>query len=71
MQNTRNTLKAGDRVTAIGFVGTVDEIKEQTVILKSVDGTRFEVLKQAITDVAPATQEVKEKEPVLEEVTSK
>lgn len=71
MQSTRESLKPGDRVTAIGIVGEVAEIKEQTAILKMVDGSKIEVLKQAITDVVSQSQESDVKqEPELKEVTS-
>lgn len=54
LDQKRSDMKKGDRVTAIGIVGTVSEIKEQTVILKMVDGSKIEVLKAAISDVMPA-----------------
>ena len=47
-------MKKGDRVTAMGLVGTVDKIEEKTVILKSVDGSKFEVVKAAISEVQPS-----------------
>lgn len=54
----RSSLKKGDRVTAMGIIGKVDKIQEQTVILKMVDGAKIEMLKAAITDVqASATEE--------------
>lgn len=51
MEAQRSTMKVGDRVVAMNIVGTLDEVKEQTVILKMVDGSKIEVIKQAITDV--------------------
>ena len=57
MDEVRSSIKKGDRVTAMGIVGTVSAIKEQTVILKMVDGAKIEVLKGAITDVSPGTPE--------------
>jgi preprotein translocase subunit YajC len=53
----RGALKKGDRVTAMGIVGRVDKIQEQTIILKMVDGAKIEVLKAAITDVQPSSEE--------------
>jgi len=50
-EQMRNALKKGDRVTAMGIVGKVDKIQDQTVILKMVDGAKIEVLKAAITEV--------------------
>ena len=58
----RNSLKKGDRVTAMGIVGRVDRIQEHTVILKMVDGAKIEVLKAAITDVQASTEEEARKE---------
>src|ERR1700675_5030385 len=50
MEKQRSKLKKGDRVTAMGIVGTVLTIKENTVILRMVDGAKIEFLKAAITD---------------------
>ncbi len=47
----RNALKKGDRVTAMGILGRIDQIHDHTVVLKMVDGSKIEVLKAAITDV--------------------
>lgn len=57
LEQQRESLKKGDRVTAVGIVGEVDQIKEHTVILKMVDGTKIEVLKAAISDVMPEEEE--------------
>jgi len=51
MEDQRNSLKKGDRVTAMGIIGTIDKIDEQTVILRMVDGSKIEVIKAAITEV--------------------
>jgi preprotein translocase subunit YajC len=53
----RSQLKKGDRVTAIGIVGTVNKVNEQTVILNMVDGSKIEVLKAAITEVNSGPEE--------------
>lgn len=53
----RNSLKNGDKVTAMGIVGTVYKIQDQTIILTMVDGSKVEFLKGAITDVIPGTIE--------------
>ena len=50
-QQMRESMKKGDRVTAMGIIGKVDKIQEQTVILKMVDGAKIEFLKAAITNV--------------------
>jgi len=59
LEQQRESLKKGDRVTAMGIVGIVDKIEEHTVILKMVDGNRIEVVAAAITDVS-SPQENKE-----------
>ena len=51
MQEIRNNMKKGDRVTAMGIVGTLETVKEKTVILKMFDGSKIEFLKMAISDV--------------------
>lgn len=58
MDKKRSGLKKGDRVTAMGIIGTVVKIQDTSIILKMVDGsTKIEVLKAAITDVVPGTEE--------------
>ncbi len=56
-ESMRGAMKKGDRVTAMGIVGTIDRIKEQTVILKLVEGAKIEVLKAAITEVHASSEE--------------
>ncbi len=56
-EELRTSLKKGDKVTAMGIVGTVFKVQDQTVILRMVDGAKIEVLKGAITDVQPGTAE--------------
>ena len=51
MEAQRSSMKIGDRVVAMNIVGTLDQINEQTVVLKMIDGSKVEVLKIAITDV--------------------
>lgn len=53
----RSSLKKGDKVTAMGIIGHVVKIQDQTVILKMYDGSKIEVLKGAVTDVLPGTEE--------------
>lgn len=57
METQRNTMKKGDRVTAMGIVGTVVRVQEQTVIVKMVDGSKIEFLKMAISEVFPGNDE--------------
>ena len=51
LKEQRDSLKKGDKVTAIGIIGTVSKIEETTVILKMYDGSKIEVLKTAVSDV--------------------
>ncbi len=57
MDDLRNKMKKGDRVIALGIVGTVAKVNENTVVLRMVDGAKIEVLKGAISEVSPATEE--------------
>ena len=54
IESQRNALKKGDRVIAMGIVGTVFKVQEETVILKMVDGAKVEMIKEAISEVAVA-----------------
>ncbi len=65
-EQMRSSLKKGDRVTAMGIIGKVEKIQDQTVILKMVDGAKIEFLKGAITDVQASTDEQPSKEPASE-----
>ncbi len=56
-EQMRSSMKKGDRVTAMGIVGKVDRIQETTVVLKMIDGSKIEVLKGAITEVQPSSEE--------------
>jgi preprotein translocase subunit YajC len=60
LEKQRSGLKKGDRVTVMGIIGSVVRIQDNTVILKMVDGSKIEVLKMAISDVQPGTDEVTE-----------
>ena len=61
MDKLRTSLKKGDRVTAMGIIGTVVKIQENTVILSLYDGAKIELMKAAITDVQPSTDGQSEK----------
>jgi preprotein translocase subunit YajC len=56
-EEQRNSLKKGDKVTAMGIIGTVLRVQDQSVILKMYDGSKIEVLKAAINDVIPGSDE--------------
>ena len=47
----RNALKKGDRVTAMGIVGTIVKLSDTTVVISTAGETKIEVLKPAITEV--------------------
>lgn len=61
MEQLRGTLKKGDRITAMGIIGNVVKVQENTVIISLHDGAKMELLKGAITDVQPAAEEKVEK----------
>jgi preprotein translocase subunit YajC len=58
-EKQRNSMKIGDRVTAMGIIGTVAKIQDNTIIVKMYDGSKIEILKAAITDVQPSAEEGK------------
>ncbi len=51
LEEQRSSLKKGDKVVAMGIIGTVDKLQDDTVILKMCDGAKVEFLTGAITDV--------------------
>ncbi len=57
MEKQRSGMKRGDRVTAMGIVGTVSKIQDSTVVLKMYDGSKIEMLKASITDVQACSDE--------------
>lgn len=57
MDTKREALRKGDKVTAMGIVGTVYKVQEHTVILKMIDGNKIEFHKAAISEVIPATEQ--------------
>jgi preprotein translocase subunit YajC len=69
LEEQRSGLQQGDRVVAMGIIGTVLRVQEETVILKMYDGAKLEVLKGAITDVTSGSEAEtakSEKETVVE-----
>ena len=61
MEAKRGAMKTGDQVTAMGIVGTIDKIKEKTLIIKNVDGSKIEVVKGAVTEVKSSTEVLESK----------
>ncbi len=47
----RSSLKKGDKVTAMGILGTIDRVDEATIVIKTIDGSKIEMIKAAVTDV--------------------
>lgn len=66
MNQLRDSLKPGDKVTAMGVIGTIDTVNEASVVVKNIDGSKLEMIKAAITEVHPAKEE-----PASEEETPK
>lgn len=64
LEGQRNGLAKGDRVVAMGIIGYVAKVGEQTVILRMYDGAKIEVLKGAITDILPLSEEGKKIESI-------
>jgi preprotein translocase subunit YajC len=58
METVRSSLKKGDRVTAMGIVGTVVKVQDKTVILALYEGAKMEILKAAITEVQATSDAV-------------
>ena len=59
LQQKRESLKKGDKVTAMGLIGTVEKVLDNTVVLKMYDGAQVEMLKAAITEVGAVAEEKK------------
>jgi preprotein translocase subunit YajC len=59
MEKVRSSMKKGDRVTAMGIIGTVVKVQENTVVVGLYDGAKMEILKAAITDVQPGAADEK------------
>jgi preprotein translocase subunit YajC len=59
MESQRNSMKKGDKITAMGIIGTLVKVSPEspTVIVKMYDGSKIELLKAAISEVHPATEE--------------
>lgn len=61
VEHLKNVIRKGDRVTAMGIIGTIDTVKEESVIVSMVDGAKVEFLKSAISEIHPKEEEKKEK----------
>jgi len=54
LREQQSNLQKGDRITAMGIIGTLEKEEKESIILKMVDGTKVEMLKTAISDVKSA-----------------
>ncbi|HRW58416.1 MAG TPA: preprotein translocase subunit YajC [Chlamydiales bacterium] len=50
-QQMREAMKIGDKVTAMGMIGTIDLILDDTIVIKTYDGSKIEMLKGAISEI--------------------
>lgn len=57
MEAQRSAMKKGDRVTCMGVVGTIAKINENTILVKTGDNAKIEMLKAAISEVTPISEE--------------
>lgn len=71
MEAQRSSMKKGDKVTAMGIIGSIVRVQDQTVILKMYDGSKIEVLKAAISEVIPGSEEDAKKADKEDRSTSK
>lgn len=62
LEDQRSSMKKGDRVVAMGIIGTIVKIKEETVIIKMYDGSELEFFKAAISDVLADEKDSPKKE---------
>jgi len=62
-QRMLSALKKGDRVVTIGGVhGTIQSVKEQTVIIKVDDNTKIEFSRSAVSNIEVVSKEEEKEE---------
>jgi preprotein translocase subunit YajC len=67
-QKMLSALKKGDKIVTIGGIhGTIQTLKEQTVIVKVDEDTKLEFSRSAISTVITAAKEDKDENKVIEE----
>ena len=71
MEKLRTSLSKGDKVTAMGIIGTVSKINTDTIVLKMIDGAKVEFLKAAISHVEPSSGNNSNEEKKVELVQDK
>ncbi len=57
LEQVRGSMKKGDKITAMGIVGTIVKVQDKTVIISLYEGAKMELLKAAITDVQASSDE--------------
>jgi preprotein translocase subunit YajC len=57
MEEQRSAMKVGDKVNAMGIIGYISKIQDNTLILRMYDGSKIEVLKAAISEIIPVSEE--------------
>ena len=50
-ETLRTSLKKGDKVNAMGILGTVSKVNDNSVVVEMVDGSKIEFVKAAISEV--------------------
>lgn len=58
-EQQRSSLKQGDRVNAMGIIGTIIRVNDNSVIVKMYDGSKLEFVKGAISEILPSESETK------------
>jgi preprotein translocase subunit YajC len=62
LEAKKNSMQKGDKVIAVGIIGTIHKINDQSVVMNMVDGNKIEVLKAAITEVVPLSEQTSQEE---------
>jgi len=66
-----STLKKGDKIITIGGIhGTVQHVKESTVLVKVDDNIKIEFLRSAISSVVTASKDIEDKSEDKEDTQS-
>jgi preprotein translocase, YajC subunit len=66
-----SALKKGDKIVTIGGIhGTVQSVRESTVLVKVDDNVKIEFLRSAISSVVTASKEIEDKNGEKEETQS-
>jgi preprotein translocase subunit YajC len=67
-QKMLSALKKGDKIVTIGGIhGTIQNVKEQTVIVKVDEDTKLEFSRSAISTVLTAAKEDKDESKIMDE----